>query len=72
MAASTELQMASAVCLLGRHPQHQRDRDEALLRAVVEVALEAAPGLVRRGDQALPGALQVFDEPEVTQHQTGL
>ena len=35
-----------------REPQRERERDEALLRAVVEVALEPAARLVARGDDA--------------------
>ena len=35
-------------------PQRERQADEVLLRAVVEVALEPAPGVVARGDD--PGA----------------
>ena len=42
----------------------QRQRDEALLGAVVQVALDPAPLGVRRGDQPLPRRLQL-GEPGV-------
>ena len=55
------------------------ERDELLLRAVVDVALEPAPLLVLRGDQSLlrglqvvqPG-LQLLGQPNVAQHESGL
>ena len=40
--------------LAAREPERQREADEVLLRAVVQVALEAAPGVVARRDD--PGA----------------
>src|SRR4051794_41830416 len=41
------------------HPQLERDRDESLLRAVVEVALEPAPLRVAGGDDALARGAQL-------------
>ena len=38
--------------LAAREPQRQRETDEVLLRAVVQVALEPAPRVVGRGDDA--------------------
>ena len=42
-----ELRVSVAVQLALRAPQLERERDEALLRAVVEIALDAPPLLVR-------------------------
>ena len=39
--------------------QFQAERDEALLRAVVEVPLDPAPGLVGGGDHTSTGGLEV-------------
>lgn len=46
--------------------------DQLLLGAVVQVAFQAAAGLVGGGDQALPGCAQVFDQGDVAQYQPGL
>src|SRR5690348_3950512 len=43
-----------------RKPERQRQRDEPLLRAVVEVALELAPLLVAGGDDARARRLELF------------
>ena len=42
-----------------REPERERERDEALLRAVVQVALEAHPRVVGRLDDARPGGAQL-------------
>ena len=55
-------------CELELHGQ----RDELLLRAVVEVALDLAALLVLRGHEALARAPQVLDQCGVPQHEAGL
>src|ERR1700730_1120196 len=42
-----------------RRPYLERERDESLLRAVVQVTLDAAPGLVGGGDDPGAGRLQL-------------
>ena len=44
-----------------RQPDGERDRDQALLRAVVQVALELAALGVGRGDDAGPGGAQLLE-----------
>jgi hypothetical protein len=51
-------------CLAGQ-PESDTQRDELLLSAVVQVALEAAAGFVGRGYQTLPGGAQILDKPNV-------
>ena len=46
---------------LASEPRLHRQRDELLLRAVVDVALQAAAPLVLRGDQALLRGLQLVE-----------
>src|SRR5213078_2248298 len=46
-------------CALARQPQRERERDEPLLRAVVEVALEPAPLGVLRLDEPVPGGAEL-------------
>jgi hypothetical protein len=41
-------------------PKRERERDEALLRAVVQVPLEPAASVVARGDDARPRRTQLF------------
>ena len=43
-------------------PELDGQRDQVLLGAVVDVALQPPPRLVLRGDQALPGRPQVLDQ----------
>jgi hypothetical protein len=42
-------------------PEHHRQGDQALLRAVVQIALDAWALGVGGGDDALPGVVQVVD-----------
>ena len=60
-------------------PQFDRERDELLLRAVVNVALELAALLVLRGHEALLRALQILEprtkvlgQADVPQDEAGL
>ena len=60
------------------HPQLQRDRDESLLRAVVQVALEPAPLCVAGGDDALARGAQLGElalglrlQPRVVERDRG-
>ena len=64
---------------LASEPRLHRQRDELLLRAVVDVALEPATSLVLRGDQAFLRGLQLvealpqlFVQPDVAQHEPRL
>src|SRR5439155_3708420 len=52
--------------------QLHRERHQLLLSSVVDVALDAATLLVLRGDQALPGRLELLDQPDVSEDQPGL
>ena len=45
--------------LAAREPQRQRQPDQVLLRAVVQVALEPAPRVVGRGDDPGAGGAQL-------------
>ena len=53
-------------------PHLHRQRDELLLRPVVDVALQPSPLLVLRRDQPLARRAEVLDQPEVLQDQPGL
>ena len=64
--------------LLGRRGVVERGRgeieldgqgDQVLLGPVVQVAFQAPPRLVLRGDQALPGRPEILDQPGVGQDQ---
>ena len=48
------------------------ERDELLLRAVVDVPLELAPLVVLRGHQPLPRRAQLLDQAHVAKHGSGL
>ena len=61
-AHALELGLERGVRLALREAQKQRGRDEALLRAVVEVALELAAGLVARLDDPDARRLQLGGE----------
>jgi hypothetical protein len=53
-------------------PQLDRQGDQLLLRAVVDVAFELATFFVLRGDQPATGVPEILDEAGVTEHQPGL
>jgi hypothetical protein len=57
--------------LLG-HADRQGDADQALLGAVVDVALQAAALLVLGGDDALARRPELLNQPDVAQRQAGL
>ena len=53
-------------------PELHTERDELLLRPVVDVALELAPLSVLGGDEALSRRAQLFDQPNVAEDRAGL
>ena len=55
-----------------REPQLHRERDELLLRAVVDVPLELLRALVLRGHDPLARSPELLDEPHVAEHEPGL
>ena len=48
------------------------ERHQLLLRAVVDVALQAPPLFVLRADQPLPGRPELLDQSDVPEHQARL
>ncbi len=48
------------------------ERDQLLLRAVVDVALERLRPRVLRGDDPAPGLAELLDQADVPQHEPGL
>jgi hypothetical protein len=55
-----------------RDPLLHGERDELLLRAVVDVPLERAGALVLGADDPPAGLAEILDEPDVPEHQSGL
>ena len=53
-------------------PELHGERDELLLGAVVDVALQPPALLVLRSDDPLPGRAQLLDQPHVPEHQARL
>ena len=56
----------------GREPRLDGEGDELLLRAVVQVALQAPSLLVLSRDQPLARRTEILDEPGVPKNQSGL
>jgi hypothetical protein len=54
-----------------REPQFHHQRDELLLRAVVDIALQGLGSGVLRAHDALPRSSKLLDEPDVPEHQPG-
>src|SRR5439155_4640871 len=55
-----------------RKLQLHRERNELLLRAVVQVALDLASLFVLRGHESLPRGAELLDQPDVPEDQTRL
>jgi hypothetical protein len=62
---------ASPAAARAGEAQIHGQRQQPLLRSVVEVALEAPPFFILRGDQPLAGHLQLVHEGNVSQHEPG-